>query len=84
MGLKQTNLSKKEEKVFDAVKGFLSNQGILPSDTPYVMIKYCIGNVCKQAFEVLEKNSLGLGYIGLEEADLEDIFKLRSRKKKKD
>ena len=81
MGLKQTNLSKKEEKVFDAVRKFLHIKGVLPTDTPYAMIKYCIGNVCKQTFEVLVKNSLSLSYIGLVNEDLEGIFKIRSRKK---
>jgi hypothetical protein len=81
MGLKQTNLSKKEEKVFDAVKDFLFKQKILPSDTPYVMIKYCIANVCKQTVDILKKNSLGIDAIGLTEEDFEGIFKLRSRKK---
>ena len=84
MGLKQTNLSEKEEKVFNAVKGFLFERKILPSDTPYVMIKYCIGNICKQTIDVLRRNALDIDYIGLEKDDLEDIFKLRSRKKKKD
>lgn len=84
MGLKQTNLSKQEEKVFDAVKDFLYKQKIIPSDTPYVMLKYCVANVCKQTVDVLRKNSLGLEAIGLTEDDFKGIFKLRSRKKSGD
>lgn len=81
--LKQTNLSDKETKVFDAVKNFLYKQGVLPTDTPYVMLKYCIANVCKQTVDVLRKNSLDIGTIGLTEEDFNGIFQLRSRKKDK-
>lgn len=81
MGLKQTNLSKKEEKVFDAIKTFLSKQKVIPTDTDYAMLKYCIANVCKQTIDVLKKNSLGVDAIGLNDQDFVGIFKLRARDK---
>jgi hypothetical protein len=79
MGLKQTNLSKKEEKVYDAVKVFLYNQSVIPTDTDYAMLKYCIANVCKQTVDVLRKNSLGIDSIGLDEGDFGNIFKMKSK-----
>jgi len=79
MGLKQTNLTKKEEKVFEAIKGFLTEQGVIPTDTDYAMMKYCIANVCAQTLEILRKNSLEIESIGLIESDLTGIFRIRPR-----
>ncbi len=82
MGLKQTNLNKKEEKVYDAVREFLVEQSIIPVDTDYAMIKYCIANVCSQTLKLLKKNSLDLDSIGLESNDVLGIFVIKSRTKK--
>ncbi len=83
MGLKQTNLSKKEEKVYDAIKAFLFNQKVIPIDTDYAMMKYCIAMVCKQTVDVLRKNSLGIDTIGLDEKDFIGIFKIKTRENNK-
>lgn len=81
MGQKQTILNEKEEKVYRAVKKFLVGQGVLPTDTDYVMMKYCVANVCKQTVDILRKNSLSIDEIGLEEDDFRGIFHLRGRAK---
>ena len=82
MALKQTNLTDKEEKVFKAVKQFLVEKQIIPTNTNYAMVKYCIANVCSQTVDVLKNNQLELSTIGLTDEDLFGIFKLRARAKK--
>ena len=81
MGQKQTILNEKEEKVYNAVKDVLVEQGVVPTNSDYAMIKYCIARVCKQTIDILRKSSIDISTIGLRDEDFVGIFKLRTRKK---